>query len=70
MADVYYLFDGSNKVRLTNEPKTGYSQIGSTAVADGREVIVELYNGKFMPYRYAYYCFKGATNTSFPNSEY
>lgn len=66
MADVYYKIDGTN-CYYTNEPKDGYSTngIGYIAVASGKNIIIELYNDKFVFPERAHCLFEGCTNLEF-----
>ena len=66
MANVYYKIDGDN-CYYTNENKSGYTlrPEGSQTIPGSKNVIIELYNNKFVFPGDARYLFMKATNTAF-----
>ena len=67
---VYYKIDGSN-CYYTNENKSGYTELtraissSESSPAYNHNVVVELYDNKFILPAESNYLFSGATNTTF-----
>ncbi len=63
MANLYYWYDGSNRVHFTNEPNSDYFPwVNGSMIAMGYEVVIEYYNGKFIFPESADQLFQGCTN--------
>ena len=71
MANVYYKIDGNN-IYYTNEAKSGYELLDShhERVSLGKEVIIELYNDKFIFPENAWCLFTQCTNSEFDTSHW
>ena len=70
MANVYYKIDG-NDIYYTNEEKVGYTlRDQDSNISRYKNVIIELYNDKFIFPQYSGDLFNGALNTSFDTSKW
>ena len=65
MANVYYKLNGDN-CYYTNENKTGYTlRSDRSQISNAKNIIIELYNDKFILPNDSSYLFYYAKNTSF-----
>ena len=73
MSDVYYKVDGSN-VYVTNQNKSGYTLLNqddtNIHVGEGKNVLVEAYDNKFVLPKNPSSIFYGSTNSSFNLTSY